>query len=139
MTSNEIKTFIIGRIEASDPIELYFELFRQLQEDGGNILHIKSVMSRWRCACREVSKEKSWGVLFDETLPQSLYCWNAYVMAVDNGHIEKTCRIAKQILGWDVKAVAEGKHCDMAQFIINALEERRARRLADQDRQNNIK
>lgn len=121
-TSSEIKAFVIRTLEAEDPMELYFELFRQIQEDGNNILHIKGVMSRWRCACREASKEKGWKGL-DETFPMSIICWNATIGAIDSGHAAKNYREIKEALGWDVKAVAEGRHCYIAQVIISALQE----------------
>lgn len=121
-TSSEIKAFVIERLEARDPMALYFEFFRQIEEDKNNLLHIKGVVSRWRCACREASKEKKWGGL-SESFPQSIFCWNATINAIDSGHAEKNYRAIKQALGWDVKAVADGKHCNIAQIIIDTLQE----------------
>jgi len=119
-TSSEIKAFIIEKLEARDPLALYYEFFNQIEEEI-NILHIKTVVSRWRCACREVSKEKNWAGL-DETFPQSIFCWNATINIIDSGEAEKKFRIIKDSLGWDVKAIAEGDHCNIAQIIINALQ-----------------
>jgi hypothetical protein len=34
----------------------------------------------------------------------------------------------KQTFGWDVKAIADGKHCIIAQIIIDALQEAFARK-----------
>lgn len=119
-TSSEIKAFIIEKLEAIDPMVLYFEFFNQIEEEM-NALHIKTVISRWRCACREVSKEKDWAGL-DETFPQSIFCWNATLNIIDSGETEKKFRIINDSLGLDVKAIAEGKHCNIAQIIINALQ-----------------
>lgn len=121
-SSSEIKSFVIENLEEGRPMALYFEFFNQIEEDGGNILHIKNVVSRWRCACREAAKEKNWGGL-SETFPLSIYCYNATMNAIESGEDEKCYRVIKQVLGWDVKAIAEGKHCNVAQVIINVLQD----------------
>ena len=121
-TSSEIKAFIIERLDARDPMELYFEFFRQIEENSHDKLSIKAVQSRWQCACREVSKELGWKGL-DETFPKSIFCYNAYMNALQKGDTDKYVRWIKQELGWDVKTIAEGKHCNIAQIIIDVLQE----------------
>ena len=120
-TSNEIKQYIIERLEAKDPMSLYFEFFQQVEECN-SVLHVKTVQSRWQCACREVSKEKGWKGI-DETFPKSIFCWNATINAIRRGKTDSDYRKLKEAFGWDVKAIAEGKHCTIAQIIIDALQE----------------
>lgn len=121
-TSNEIKAFVIERLEAKDPMALYFEFFEEIEEKKNDLLHIKAVISRWRCACREVSKEKQWGGI-SETFPLSIFSWNASLNAINSGQQERNYRALKDALGIDVKAIAEGKHCNIAQIIIDVLQE----------------
>ena len=121
-TSNEIKAFIIERLEARDPMELYFEMFRQMEEDKYNLQHLKAVMSRWRCACREASQEKGWGGL-DETFPRSIFCWNATLNAIDKQKEKQFYRSLKDAFGWDVEAIAKGEHCPIAQIIIDTMQQ----------------
>ena len=120
-TSNEVKAFLIEKLEARDPMALYSEFFDEIEESA-DVLHVKSVVSRWRCACREVSKEKNWPGI-DETFPQSIFCWNATINAIDHKKSDKFYQHVKQAFGWDIKAIADGKHCPIAQIIINALQE----------------
>ena len=119
-TSNEIKAFLIEKLEAKDPMGLYFEFFEEIEEKQ-DVNHVKSVMYRWQAACREVQKERGWNGI-DETFPKSIFCWNATINAIDSGHAERSYRAIKQAFGWDVKSVAEGKHCNIAQIIIDVLQ-----------------
>lgn len=121
-TSSEIKAFIIERLDAKDPMALYMEMFGQMEEDKNNVQHIKAVMSRWRCACREVQKEMGWNGI-DETFPRSIFCYNASLNALDKGKEQQFYRSLKATFGWDVKEVSEGKHCAIADIIIGALQE----------------
>ena len=125
-TSNEIKQFVIERLEAKDPMSLYFEFFNQIKEEN-SVLGVKAILSRWQCACREASKEKGWKAI-DETFPRSIFCWNAAINAINRGGRESDYRKMKQTFGWDVKAIADGKHCTIAQIIIDALQEAFARK-----------
>ena len=120
-TSNEIKAFLIEKLEAKDPMALYFEFFDETEEEQP-ANHIKSVMYKWQCACREVQKERGWNGI-DETFPKSIFCWNAYLKSLDHEKPERSQRAIKEMFGWDIKAVAEGKHCNIAQIIIDVLQE----------------
>ena len=90
-TSNEIKQFIIERLEAKDPMSLYFEFFNQIKEEN-SVLGVKAIQSRWQCACREVSKEKGWKGI-DETFPKSIFCWNAAINAINRGGRDEPDRL----------------------------------------------
>lgn len=120
-TSNEIKQYIIERLEARDPMALYYEFFDQVKAED-SVLGVKAVQSRWQCACREVSKEKGWKGI-DETFPKSIFCWNATLNVINRDSQASDYRNLKQAFGWDVRAIAEGRHCNIAQIIINALQE----------------
>lgn len=120
-TSSEIKAYVIERLEARDPMALYFEFFNETKEDP-SVNHIKSVVYKWQCACREIQKERGWNGI-DETFPKSIICYNAYLMSLDDEKPEHTQGHIKDVFGWDVKAVADGNHCNIAQIIINVLQE----------------
>lgn len=119
-TSNEIKSFVIEKLEEDCPMALYSEFLNQIEEKEGDFLHIKAVVSRWRIACGEAAKEKNLSGL-SETFPQSLFCWNARIKAMESGEREKNYSAIKQGLGWDVTAVTKGKTCNVAYIIVNEL------------------
>lgn len=108
-TSGEIKSFIIARLQKGDPETLWQEFFDEVKKEY-SVLHVKTVYSRWLCACREIGKEHpELGV--DITLPKSLICCNAARNAMKTADPSLALMAMKATFGWDVNAVAYGKHC----------------------------
>jgi hypothetical protein len=122
-TSNEIKNFIVGCICSRKIFDLYFEIFEELKGTTC-IRELKAVNYRWAAACNEVHKEFDYDMI-DETFCRSLICYNTVLNFRDKNVKESTKRLWKAETGWDAEAIANGKHCKLAQIIIDALEKSR--------------
>jgi hypothetical protein len=120
MTSNEIKAYILGKLEERDPADLFFEFFKQIKETE-NPSAVKAIVSKWHWACAEIKKETNDLYGIDETFPKSIFCWNANRNISRAGHISVHYRNFQQAFGLDIKAIAEGKHCKLAQIIFDAI------------------
>ena len=124
-TSSEIKDFIVGCIGSRKILDLYFEIFEELK--GTTCTRdLKAVNYRWAAACNEVRKELDYDMI-DETFCRSLICYNTVLNFREQNIKESTKRLWKAETGWDAEAITNGKHCKLAQIIIDALEIHRKR------------
>ena len=120
-TSTEIKEFIIERLEDKNITEIYFEVFYEISSDK-TLKGIKALNYKWMAACNEVRKELNRQDI-DETLFRSIICYNAMCKFSNKPIAErkKYMREWKRLTGWDVEAIANGKHCSLAQEIIDVF------------------
>lgn len=119
-TSNEIKEFIIKCIRGKNIFALYFEIFDELEETS-NAREMKAVNYRWASACDEIRKESGSNAI-DNTFCRSIICYNTVLNFRHMNADSRIKRIWKEATGWDAEAITNGKHCELAQMIIDALE-----------------
>ena len=119
-TSDEIKEYIKQRLKEEDYFSIYFELFDELKDVNG-AQEMKAINYRWMAACSELHKKEGY-TMIDETFARSLICYNTMSNFKKKNMSQSTLRRLKLMTGWNIDTIANGKHCELAQIIINTIE-----------------
>lgn len=118
-TSNEIKEFIKQSFENKKYVDLYFEIFEELK-DVHETKDMKALNYRWMAACKELNYKG-----LDETFFRSIVCYNTVCNFQDQNTPRHIKALWKRETGWDAENITNGKHCKLAQAIIDALKTKR--------------